>query len=80
MFFVLVNELIFGLRRVELMIIDSLKFILRVQLFALLRLRITTVEKPFIAEPRTAAVLDPLQMIAQRLLARDIQDVEVVPV
>ena len=80
MFFVFVNELIFGLRRTELVIIDGLEFIFRIQLSTFLRLRITAVEKSLIAQPRAAAVLDPLQMIAQGPLARDIQDVEVVPV
>ncbi len=80
MLLVFVDELIFGLRSTQLVIINGLEFILRVQLSTLLGWRIAAVEKSFIAQPRAAAVLDPLQMIAERLLARDIQNVKVVPV
>src|SRR5436190_20705825 len=43
-------------------------------------LGITAVEKAFVAEPRTAAVLYPRQTVIERLFGRDIEHIQVVPV
>ena len=49
--FVFVNQLIFGLRRAELVIVDGLKLVFAVKLSAFLRLRIAAVEEPFFPAP-----------------------------
>ena len=80
MLFIFVHQLIFGLRRAELVIVNGLELVFAVKLMAFFRLRIAAVEETFFAAPRAASVLDPLQMIAGWLLTRDIKNVEIVPV
>ena len=78
--FILIDDFVCRLRRSEFVIPDGLKFIFCVKLMAFFRSRITAVEKAFVTEPRTAAILDPCQMIVERLLGCDIQNIKIVPI
>jgi hypothetical protein len=77
---VFVDQFIFGLRRADFVIPGLLVFILSVHLFPGRRLRVAVIEKTLIADPRRVGKFHPLEMIGQRLLRRDIEDVVVPPI
>ena len=76
---VLVNQLVVRLRRADLVVIDLVILVLRRQLLARLGSRIAAVEEAVVL-PGDAGDLHPLQFVRQRLPARDVHHVEVVPV
>ncbi len=79
MFFVVVNENVGRLWRADFVEIDSLKFVLAAELFALRRFGITAVVEA-IALPRHARILHPSDFIVELPVRRNFHHAEQDPV
>ena len=76
---VLERELVGRLRRADAVVVHLVVIVRRRQLLAPGRLAVAAVEEPVVL-PGDVGDLDPFQFVGQRLPARDVHDVAVVPV